>query len=173
MRVKPFNFPVRALPVIVLLALTACNEASGPASTQDAGTAQQGSHYDTSLDMQMLMNLVVEPVADTLWATAGWVLSDAGYEELYPTTDEGWAAAHNQSALVVEIGNMLALPERAMGRETWLNYSRALSSVGRTAMTATAEQNQEDYFQAGANLYSVCLACHQAYNTDLSRFVEN
>lgn len=39
------------------------------------------------------------------------------------------------------------------------------------AMEAAAARNKEDFFQAGAQLYSVCTACHQAYNPDiLNRF---
>jgi mono/diheme cytochrome c family protein len=160
---------IRTLCLSTLLILAACSEQ--PPATEPQSNAAP-SHYNTSLDMQALMALVVEPVADTLWSTAGWVLSDAGYEELYPTTDEGWNFAHTQSAMIVEIGNMLALPERVAERDNWLTYAQALSKVGETAMKATAEQNNEDYFQAGAQLYSVCTACHQAYNADIvSRFV--
>jgi hypothetical protein len=160
---------IRTLCLSTVLILAACSEQQS--ATQQQSDAAPG-HYNTSLDMQALMALVVEPVADTLWSTAGWVLSDAGYEELYPTTDEGWDFAYKQSAMVVEIGNMLALPDRAESRDNWLTYSQALSTVGEMAMKATAEQNEEDYFQAGAQLYSVCTACHQAYNADIvSRFI--
>ena len=161
-------FLLLSLMIAVAVALTACSE---PAEETAAASNASETEYNTSLDMIELMNLVIEPVADTLWETAGWVLSDAGYEELYPTTDEGWAFAHNQSALIVELGNSLALPSRAQGRDTWLQYARAMSQVGERAMQATADQNEEDYFQAGAQLYSVCTACHQAYNPDISRFV--
>jgi cytochrome c2 len=40
-------------------------------------------------------------------------------------------------------------------------------------MEAAAAQDKEAFFQAGAQLYSVCTACHQAYNPDiLNRFDE-
>jgi cytochrome c2 len=38
-------------------------------------------------------------------------------------------------------------------------------------MQASEARNEEDFFQAGAQIYSVCTACHQAYNPDIvSRF---
>ena len=47
-----------------------------------------------------------------------------------------------------------------------------MSTVGLTAMQAARDQDKEAVFQAGAQLYSVCTACHQAYNPEiLSRFV--
>ena len=97
----------------------------------------------------------------------------AGYEDLYPTTDEGWDFVRAQAAIVVESGNMLALPGRAEDNDAWMIYSEGLSEAGLLAMKAAAEQNEEDFFQAGAQLYSVCTACHQAYNPDInSRFVD-
>jgi cytochrome c2 len=68
---------------------------------------------------------------------------------------------------VVESGNLLAMPGRAEDNDAWMIYSEGLSEAGILAMQAAAEQNKEDFFQAGAQLYSVCTACHQAYNPDI------
>jgi len=129
--------------------------------------------YNTQLDTQQIMSLVLEPASDILWDSAGWVMDAAGYEDLYPTTDEGWDFVRAQAAIVVESGNMLALPGRAEDNDAWMIYSEGLSEAGLLAMKAAAEQNEDDFFQAGAQLYSVCTACHQAYNPDInSRFVD-
>ena len=120
------------------------------------------------------MALVLEPAADTLWESGGWVLDAAGYEELYPTTEEGWDYVYAQAAIVVESGNMLALPGRAEDNDAWMIYSEGLSDAGISAMEAAAARNEEDFFQAGAKLYSVCTACHQAYNPEINnRFDSN
>jgi len=143
------------------------------APPEDDAAAALSSQYNTSLDMKQIMSLVLEPASDTLWDSGGWVLDSSGYEELYPTTDEGWAFVRAQAAVIVETGNMLALPGRAVDRDAWMIYSQGLSEAGVKAMTAAAAQNEEDFFQAGAQLYSVCTACHQAYNPDiLNRFDE-
>ena len=129
--------------------------------------------YNTHLDTQQIMSLVLEPASDILWDSAGWVMDAAGDEDLYPTTDEGWEYVRAQAAIVVESGNMLSLPGRAEDSDAWMIYSEGLSDAGLLAMEAAAEQNEEDFFQAGAQLYSVCTACHQAYNPDInSRFVD-
>lgn len=154
-----------ALPVLI-----ACSEPAPP-TTQDP--AADGSAYNLTLDMIDFMNLVLEPVADSLWKSAGWILDETeGYYELYPTDDEGWETVRNQAAMIVEAGNAMMLPGRAIEQGAWRTYSQAMSLVGLTAMKAAREQNEEDLFQAGAQLYSVCTACHQAYNPDImSRFV--
>ena len=129
--------------------------------------------FNTALNVQEIMALVLEPASDILWDSGGWVVDASGYEELYPTTDDGWDYVRAQAAIVVESGNMLALPGRAEDSDAWMIYSEGLSEAGVLAMEAAASQNKEDFFQAGAQLYSVCTACHQAYNPDINnRFAE-
>lgn len=155
--------------LILLLggALAAC---SAPEETETASVTDTPA-FNTTLDVTEIMNLVLEPASDILWDSGGWVLDASGYEELYPTTDEGWAYVRAQAAVVVESGNMLALPGRAEDNDAWMIYAEGLSEAGILAMEAAASQNEEDFFQAGAQLYSVCTACHQAYNPDiLNRF---
>ncbi len=159
-----------------LLLLAACGE---PSTEPNPDAAPAGDNtpaaFNTSLNMKDFMNLILDPAADVLWDSAGWVDSrETGYEELYPTTDEQWDYVRRHAALLIEIGNMLALPGRAVDNDAWLTYANGLSQAGALAMEAAAVQNKEDFFQAGAQLYSVCTACHQAYNPEItSKFATN
>lgn len=163
--------PKRLASLITLtVALAACS-GEQQASSEDSATA---SLYNTTLTVQEVMAMVLEPASDILWDSGGWVLDSAGYEELYPTTDDGWDYVRAQAAVVVESGNILALPERREDNDAWVIYSQGLSEAGLRAMSAAAAQDKEEFFQAGAQLYSVCTACHQAYNPDITnRFDEN
>ncbi len=143
--------------------LSACSAPEETATNDAAGD----SAFNTELTVKDVMALVLEPASDILWDSGGWVLDASGYEELYPTTDEGWDYVRAQAAVVVESGNMLALPGRAEDGDAWMIYAEGLSSAGILAMQAAATHNEEDFFQAGAQLYSVCTACHQAYNPDI------
>lgn len=161
---------ILTLPTVFLIMLTLA--ACSSETTESSDDLATENIYDTSLNMQDLMNLVLEPAADTLWDSGGWVLDAAGYEELYPTTDDGWAYVRAQAAIIVETGNSLALPGRREDNDAWLIYSQGLSEAGQRAMAAAQAQDEEEFFQAGAQLYSVCTACHQAYNPDINnRFV--
>jgi hypothetical protein len=147
------------------LFLTACS------SPEDGSDSDAVAAFNTTLDVKQVMAYVLDPAADILWASGGWVMDASGYEELYPTTDEGWDYVHADAAVVVEAGNMLALPGRAVDKDAWMVYSKGLSDAGLQAMEAAAARDKEAFFQAGAQLYSVCTACHQAYNPDiLSKF---
>ena len=169
MKLNRISFTKDAFLMVIFLGLSACsNDQSEPPALANDVT------YNTQLNVQQIMGLVLEPASDVLWDSAGWVMDAAGYEDLYPTTDEGWEYVRAQAAIVVESGNMLALPGRAEDDDAWMIYSEGLSDAGILAMEAAAEQNEEDFFQAGAQLYSVCTACHQAYNPDInSRFVDS
>ena len=164
---------LKAVSRLTLTAVTAgVLLACSPAEQQEAAS-DTGASYNTSLPMAELMTMVLEPAADSLWDNAGWIESAAGYEELYPTTDEGWDFMVAQSALVAEAGNLLALPGRAVDNDAWLIYSEGMIDAGMMAMDAAKRRHEEDFFQAGAQLYSVCRACHQTYNPDIvSRFVD-
>jgi len=156
--------------LLMALFLVQCSAPDDSAS----GNAGSTANYNTTLDVKEIMVLVLEPASDILWDSGGWVLDASGYEELYPTTDDGWAYVRAQAAVVVESGNMLALPGRSVDDDAWNIYAEGLSSAGILAMEAAASQNKEDFFQAGAQLYSVCTACHQAYNPEInSQFVND
>ena len=155
----------------LVLSLVAALLLVGCSAPEEEASVAVASEYNTSLNVAEIMNLVLEPASDILWDSGGWVMDASGYEELYPTTDDGWAYVRAQAAVVVESGNMLALPGRAEDSDAWMIYSEGLSEAGVLAMEAAAAQDKEAFFQADAQLYSVCTACHQAYNPDiLNRF---
>lgn len=160
-----------ALGLTVLAGLLACAP-EAPEPTGAAVDAPPAAPYNASLSMAELMNHVVDPAADGLWLNAGWISDADGYRELYPETDEGWLEAENAGATLIEVGNILASPARALDDDAWLIYAEGISDAGLMAMQAAEAKDKEAFFQAGAQLYSVCSACHQAYNPEIvSRFV--
>ena len=153
-----------------------CSEQGAPSAsnTVSPSAAPADSSYDLRLDMQDFMNNVLEPVSDVLWDYAGWVDDiNTGYEDLYPKNDEEWLLVKQKAAQLIEAGNALALPGRAVDNDAWINYSNALSTAAAFAYDSAQTQNREDFFQAGAQIYSVCTACHQGYNPEISRFASN
>lgn len=146
------------------LLLAACTDSADDGAVQVSAEAS----FDTTLTMQELMLYVLEPAADGLWSTAGWVEDRDGYRELYPTTEEGWEHVVASAAMVAESGNLLTLPGRALDNDAWMIYSEGLTQAGFRAMAAAATRNKEDLFQAGADIYSVCSACHLAYDPEIN-----
>ena len=173
MCIKPYS-SWHSTSARLLLAAAICISVAACSQPEESGEVViSESAYNTSLNVQEIMALVLEPAADILWDSGGWVMDASGYEELYPTTDDGWAYVRSQAAIVVESGNSLALPGRAEDNDAWMIYSEGLSEAGVLAMEAAAAQDKEAFFQAGAQLYSVCTACHQAYNPDINNRFDN
>lgn len=174
---KPYRVCYSTLLLAVLLSATGCSDSDSAGNvTASAPEARPNSEssYNTALGIREFMSLIVDPAADVLWDSAGWINDiNSGYQELYPTTDEGWEAARRQSAMLIEIGNMLALPGRAVDHDAWTTYASGISNAGLMGMNAAAEHNKEDFFQAGAQLYSACTACHQAYNPEITGVATN
>ena len=104
--------------------LAACSAPDEPSKADETAAL-----YNTTLTNKELMALIIEPASDILWDSGGWVLDASGYEELYPTTDAGWAYVRAQAAIVVEAGNMLALPGRAEDNDAWMIYSQGLAML--------------------------------------------
>ncbi len=159
-----------AISFVFASLLVACSEPSAPSANSNA----DATTYELKLDIATFMNEVLDPVSDVLWDYAGWIDDvNTGYEELYPKNDEEWLLVKQKAAQLIEAGNALALPGRAVDNDGWITYSNALSTAAELAYDSAATQNREDFFQAGAQIYSVCTACHQTYDPSISKFASN
>ena len=141
--------------VSLAVVLSGCQTDSAPA------------RFDLGFDMPTLMRLVIEPAAEVPWDSAGEIVTAAGVEDLSPTSEEGWHHVESAGATLVESGNLLLLPGRDPGKADWQQFSRSLSVMGHRVMVAAQAQDKDALFEAGADLYQVCVGCHQVYVPDL------
>ncbi len=123
--------------------------------------------YDLRFDMKMLMSHVIEPAAEVPWDSAGEIVTVDGTQDLAPTDEEGWHHVEAAGATLVETGNLLLMPGRDRGTDDWRQFSGLLSARGHQVMSAAQAKDKDALFQAGADLYSVCVACHQVYVPEL------
>ena len=151
--------------VFVIGGLGACSPQE-PGGASEASTADEGADQVAYLDMHDLMNLVLDPATDVIWGAAGTVITQEGSRDLAPTTEEGWQAVVVAAAVVVESGNLLMVPGRAIADDSWREYSRALSATGKEAMLAAQAKDADAIFDIGGRLYNICVACHVAYASD-------
>ena len=157
-RIREF---ARTTAVLCLAIATAgCSEAEAPPIP-----------FQPSASMHDFMEWGLEPAADVIWDNAGFVLTEAGEEDLQPTTQEGWDAVRNAATLVAESGNLLMLPGYRVDEQDWIEYAQGIVRAGIKAREAAQAKDADALFDAGGALYNVCRACHNAYSTN-SRFVE-
>ena len=146
-----------AIPLALCSALTGCSSGS----EQALKTRATGSVYQ-------MMTHYLEPAADKIWGSAGFVITVDGEVDLQPTTDEGWFAVEHAATVVAEGGNLLMLEGYAVDQEDWVEYAQGLSRAALKARLAAEQQDADLLFAAGGEVYSVCKACHNRYIREMA-----
>ena len=137
----------------MVFAMMACSEAPSEPEIPFQGTA----------NMHDFMVWAMEPAADVIWDSAGYIITAEGEVDLQPTTQEGWDHVRNSATTVAELGNVLMIPGYRADTEDWVAYSAGLVRAGMKARAAAEAQDADALFQAGGELYNVCRACHNRY----------
>lgn len=139
------------LAVATALALAACgSEEAGPPFREVAGT-------------RLLMASVMEPAADHLWASVGWIITSEGEAEILPQTEEEWILVRNAAVTLAETGNLLMMDRRKMDDGNWIAWSRDLIDAGDAAMQAADARDRQGVFDTGEQVYFACAGCHAQY----------
>jgi mono/diheme cytochrome c family protein len=86
-----------------------------------------------------------------------------GREELWPSSDEGWAAVAAGADRIAEISRVLAAPDYAEGLAQWAEISAQLEIIARTAKRDAERHDKAGLFDSGRHLYQVCVACHERH----------
>jgi hypothetical protein len=110
-----------------------------------------------------LMDWILDPAADVIWGAVGTIITEAGTEELVPSTDEEWDAVRNAAAVLAESGNLLMIDPRARDHQDWNEISLGLIDVSMMALEAAEARDPVALFDAGGLIYNVCASCHQQY----------
>jgi hypothetical protein len=121
-----------------------------------------GPAYQPVVDTKQFMNWILDPMADVIWGSAGTITTIEGVEDLAPTTQEGWDAVRNAAATLAETGNLLQIPGHSRGSD-WNEISAGLTQTAVLLIEAAENQNDEQVFDYGGQLYNVCVSCHQLY----------
>jgi hypothetical protein len=145
---KPIFYPVFT---VILSMLASCEQPPEEVPYRPTG------------DVKHTMNLVLDPAADVIWGSAGFIMTEAGTQDLAPTTEEGWLALQHSAMVVAESGNLLMMPGRSKDNGDWQEISLALVDVGIRTQAAAEEKDADKVFDLGGELYRVCLSCHQLY----------
>ena len=110
-----------------------------------------------------LMAYVLDPAAEAIWDSAGFVITEEGETNLAPTNQEGWDKVKHGAKVISESSYLLSMPERAVDQAQWVALSMAFKGMGEKAFKAAENEDSEALFEIGAELYQLCVACHQIY----------
>jgi len=119
--------------------------------------------YEPVGDLKHTMSIVLEPAADVIWDSAGTIETLDSVQDLRPTTEEGWNRVKHAASVVAETGNLLMMPGRAKDNGDWVEISGGLILTGKAALDAAENKDADALFEAGGQIYNVCVSCHQIY----------
>jgi hypothetical protein len=133
-----------------------------------------GCAPDTPPDVRManvkqLMSAVVEPAAEVYWDAVGSIIDVNGLDEFAPDTPEEWQAVRNAAIVLAESGDLLMMENRAIDQDRWSALSEAMNASGSLALRAAEAEDSDAVFDAGAEVYFACSACHAAYAPEIVR----
>ena len=121
---------------------------------------------DEHSDMHDLMAHLLTPASEAIWESSGYVITEEGEFSLEPTNEEEWERVLYGAKVITESAYLLNIPSRSKNRKEWVLFAGLLEEVGEKAFEAAENKDVESLFEIGAELYQVCVSCHQIYMTD-------
>ena len=121
------------------------------------------ANEDEHSDMHDFMAHLLTPASEAIWESSGYVITEEGEFSLEPTNEEEWERVLYGAKVITESASLLSIPSRSKNRNEWIVFAGLLEGVGQKAFEAAERKDVEALFEIGAELYQVCVACHQVY----------
>ena len=118
---------------------------------------------DGHSDMHDLMAHLLTPASEAIWESSGYVITEEGEFSLEPKNQEEWERVLYGAKVITESAYLLNIPSRSKNRKEWVIFAGLLEDVGEKAFEAAENKDAESLFEIGAELYQVCVSCHQVY----------
>ena len=133
------------------------------ALTVACSSAPEPPPFKPVADNKLLMQAVVDPMADVIWDSVKTIVTAKGTEDFRPKTEEEWTAVRNAAVALTESGNLLMLVPRAKDGGEWMKRSQELINTGEAAIRAIDAKNADRLFTVGGDIYEACSNCHRQY----------
>ncbi len=122
--------------------------------------------FHTVYTVDDLMDYVITPAAEVYWGSVSIIVDMDGVTENFPTSDAEWERVLAAAVMLAESGNLLMMPQRALGGDDWMRLSRDMVDAGIVAANAARAQDVDAVFEASEQVYNACQACHNQYLVD-------
>jgi len=144
--------------------------------------------YRTAATVREVMQAIVDPAADAIWAAVEIEATMEGTVYKRPETDEEWHALGRHALTLMEAGNLLLMPGRpvakpgeragdpridrhpdeieaqvARDRSLWASHAQTLQAAADRTLQAIAVKDVTALVDAGEALDLACERCHQTY----------
>ena len=126
-------------------------------------SAPEPPPFKAVADNKLLMQAVVDPMADVVWDSVKTIVTAKGVEDIRPRTEEQWTNVRNAAVALTESGNLLMLVPRAKDGGEWMKAAQQLITTGEAAIRAADSKNADRLFTVGGDIYEACSNCHRQY----------
>jgi hypothetical protein len=168
----------------LLLALAACS----PQTATKASAPE--SRFWPVATIQDIMDAEVDPSADFLWGSVGFVATKKGVEDKAPHNDKEWATVRHQALTLIEATNLLAMDGRRVAdagksldeeekggiedpkdiqkaidanRAAFIGFAHGLHDAGMEMLRAIDKKDVAAMGVAGEKLDAACEQCHRTF----------
>ena len=179
---------VSLVAAAALFCLAACTKEDTAQPAKPAGASD--SPIRITATIQDLMDAEIDPAADFLRGSVGFVSTKDGTEDKRPRTDKDWDTVRNQAIILIEATNLLVLPGRIVAtagskldpsevagiedpkdiqkaidanQTGFIGYAHGLYDAAAEILKAIDAKDVPRMDAAGEKLDAACEACHRAF----------
>ena len=180
-----------ALPLTAALAaLSACSQEPPKPAVSSAPAPAAETPFRPTATIQEIMDSMVDPSADYVWGSIGFVATKKGVEDKTPHTDKEWATVRHNAMTVVEATNLLVMDGRKVAvtgrsldeeekggiedpaeiqkaidanRAAFIRLAHGLHDAGMEMLKAIDAKDLQAMDAAGEKLDAACEACHRTF----------
>jgi cytochrome c556 len=167
--------------LLILLAI-------GFAALGGVGAARQADTYRPTATIKDIMKAMVDPSADYIWETMATRLTATAILDNTPKNEKEWTRLRNQTIVLIESTNLLAMPGRHVARPgeksenpgieldpeqieilvnnnrtSFVNLSHSLHDVATQLLTAVDAKDTQGVLRAADALDVACENCHKQF----------
>ena len=173
----------------LLLTLAACGPQIAAVNPQ-APAASGNNPYRATATIQEIMDSEVDPAADFLWASVGFVSTKQGTVDKSPKTGKDWDMVRNNALILLEATNLLVIPGRTVAttdskldssevagiedpkdiqkaieanRQAFIGFAHGLHDAGMQMLKAIEAKDLAGMDAAGEKLDAACEQCHRTF----------
>ncbi len=141
----------------------AANVGSG-FSRSSSGEAPAEPRPPAVASLKQIMTGIVAPNATVVYDSVGTTISKEGIKEIAPANDKEWAVVSDSAAALVESGQMMLHPDRAIDNGDWMRMTRDFIAASQATLKAATEKRPDGIMDSGETLNASCDACHGKYD---------
>jgi hypothetical protein len=150
---------MRITPSLCVIALML---AGGAASAQSAPSVAPPTEEQATA-AQEFMKTTLEPAAEQVWNSVGFIIDETGEHDLAPKTPEDWTAVEAKVEALEILVEGLREANFVWDEATWGGYVDGVIEAAEANRLAAIDQDVEAMYVAGETLDKACESCHMHF----------